>query len=152
LAPAARTEGGDRRRWFRIFLSGLLSHVCTVAIVGIVAAIDVLLVTPRQEPGAFQAAARQAGVVIGPTIGTVTVFLFALWVARRSTPDPHLDGTLVGTLAAFIMVPLVLAATGTWRLVYMGSMMLKVMGGWAGPSARGGEHRPFPSMRHDTVD
>jgi hypothetical protein len=125
-------QGRDRRRWVRIVLCGVLAHVFTVAIVAVVAAVDVRVVAPRSDPGAFQAAAQRAGVAIGPTIGTLTVFLLACWNARRSREHPHLDGTLIGALASFIIVPLVLGATGGWRLVYLGSMVLKVMGGWAG--------------------
>jgi hypothetical protein len=83
------------------------------------------------QPGAFQEAARRLGILIGPTIGTLVVFLIARRVARGST-HPHRDGTLAGAVAASFVVPLMLGAEAAGRIAYLGSMALKLAGGWAG--------------------
>ena len=122
-----------RLKWGWAVLGGLLAHLCTIAVVAVVAAIATSrLAAPSSDAAAFADASRKAGLIVGPTIGTLLAFLFGRWAARRSPGRELAAGTMAGGLAALIVTPLLVAAAPSARVVYVASMGLKLAAGAAG--------------------
>ena len=119
-------------KWGWAVLGGLLAHLCTIAVVALAAIAYSRLAAPGSGAVAFADASRKTGLIVGPTIGTLLVFLFGHWAARRSPGRELVAGAMAGGVAALIVTPLLVAAAPTVRIFYAVSMGLKLAAGAGG--------------------
>lgn len=121
----------ESSRWVRAFLFGVLAEVATI--LSIIATVQVYqrLIAPNLPPADYAAFGTSAGGIIGLTIGTIFVFLFAWPVVRSVSQHKMLHGLVVAIGAILLQLSGSMAGHGTFPRAYLYAVALKIIAGVA---------------------
>lgn len=122
----------SRVRWGRVLIAALMSEVAVLALLGLIIAAYRFLVAPGRGGTDYQAFGSLAGYYVAPPAAGIAVFFGTLWATRRLTTDLIVNGTMVGVSAAILTSSFLFVAKPEDRLMYVVSLVLRIIGGWLG--------------------
>ncbi len=118
-------------RWIRAFLFGILAEIATIGSIIIAVLIYKNFVARGLTAAQYDAISRQAGGIIGLTLGTLFVFLLAWPVVRAVAKHRMLHGLVVGAGAIVLQSSGSLLGHDGLPMAYVYSVVLKLLAGAA---------------------
>jgi hypothetical protein len=122
----------SRVRWGRVLVAALMSEVAVLTLLGLIIAAYRFLLAPGLSGTDYQAFGNLAGYYVAPPAAGIAVFFGALWATRRLATDLIVNGTMVGVSAAILTSGFLFVARPEDRLMYVVSLVLRIIGGWLG--------------------
>lgn len=115
--------------WVRAIAAAVVAHLLTVAAI-LLGGVAFFALRRGAGAASFPDAVQRSAPLVGPVAGAAFVFLCAWWTARRAPGRELPAGLVVGGIASLpIVVALFLSASARERLVYAGSVALKLAAG-----------------------
>jgi hypothetical protein len=128
-------------RWGRIVFAAVLTEIITVMVLVVIVFLYGLG-SPGSDTGVpdqeqMNEFTRATGIWIGPVLGSILTFIFALWAGRGMADGFILQGALVGLVVTLLDVVLLLGMADDFTAAFIVWTGLKILAGALGGLAAG---------------